>query len=132
MNRIIDKKLDKKLGLYICNGCQIKEKLDTVALTNIAKNEYNINVCKKHPAFCSKSGLELIYKDIEKENLGGVIIAACSPRYFTKEFCFPEGIITVRVNLREQVIWCREANNNDTQMLAEDYILLRHRPKKWI
>jgi quinone-modifying oxidoreductase subunit QmoB len=122
MNRIIDKKLDIKLGLYICTGCQIREKLDTEALNNVAKNEYNINVRKKHSAFCSKAGVELIIKDIEKENLGGVIIAACSPRYFTKEFSFPEGIITERVNLREQVIWCSEPNNNDTQMLAEDYI----------
>ena len=86
MNRIILKKLDIKLGLYICTGCQIKESLDIIALADVAGNEYNINVCKKHSAFCSKSGLELINKDIEKENLQGVIIGACSPRYNTKEF----------------------------------------------
>jgi quinone-modifying oxidoreductase subunit QmoB len=122
MNPIKDKKLDIKSGLYICTGCQIKDKLDTEALADIASKEYNISVCRKHSAFCSNSGVQLINKDIEKENLERVIIAACSPRYFAKKFSFPEGIITVRVNLREQVIWCSEPNNDDTQMLAEDYI----------
>jgi quinone-modifying oxidoreductase subunit QmoB len=122
MNLVTSKKLDNKLGLYICTGCQINEKLDIPALAKIGKNEYNINVCKVHPALCSEAGVELIKKDIEKENLRGIIIAACSPRYFTKEFYFTQEIKTVRVNLREQVVWCTKENNIDTRMLAEDYI----------
>ncbi|UCH13737.1 MAG: FAD-dependent oxidoreductase [Bacteroidales bacterium] len=111
-----------KLGLYICAGCQIKECLDIEALADIAKNEYSIGICKKHPAFCSESGLDLINKDIEKEKLEGVIIAACSPRHFVRKFSFPKKVITARINLREQVVWCSVPNNEDTRMLAEDYI----------
>ncbi len=35
---------------------------------------------------------------------------------------FPENLIVEFVNLREQVVWCQPANNEDTQMLAEDYL----------
>ena len=31
-------------------------------------------------------------------------------------------MITERINLREQVVWCHPPNDEDTQMLAEDYM----------
>ena len=37
-------------------------------------------------------------------------------------FDFGNDIVTDRVNLREQVAWCHEPNDEDTQMIAEDYI----------
>ena len=109
-------------GVYICTGCQIEKSIDITALADIAGSEYNIDVCRKHHAFCSEEGTALIRKDIENEDLGVVIIAACSPRVNTRQFCFGNNTITERVNLREQVVWCGEPNNEDTQMLAEDYL----------
>jgi len=114
--------LEINSGVYICTGCQIEESLDITALTNVARKEYQINICKKHPALCSKAGVELMRKDIKNEGLEGVIIAACSPRVNTQTFCFGNNIITERVNLREQVIWCSEPDNEDTRILAEDYL----------
>jgi quinone-modifying oxidoreductase subunit QmoB len=114
--------LNIKLGLYICEGCQITDNIDVQRLADLAGNEYNINICRKHPVLCSAEGVKLIKEDIEKENLGGVIIAACSPRYNTAVFSFPPGVINERVNLREQVAWIGSRAGEDLQMLAEDYI----------
>ncbi len=122
MNLLTYRKLDIKIGLYICTGCQIGEKIDTAALAGLAKNEYGINVCREHPAFCSGEGVRLINKDIEREKLNRVVIAACSPRFFIKEFNFSERIITCRVNLREQVIWCSKPDRENIRLLAGDYI----------
>ena len=60
--------------------------------------------------------------DIENSELDGIVIAACSPRIKTKEFSFDSDLLVERVNLREQVVWCQEPNNEDTQMMAEDYL----------
>jgi quinone-modifying oxidoreductase subunit QmoB len=114
--------LDIKLGLYICEGCQITENVNVQGLADLAGDEYNIDICRKHPVLCSAEGVKLINDDIEKENLGGVIIAACSPRYNTQVFSFPPGIINERVNLRDQVAWIGSRASEDLQMLAEDYI----------
>jgi quinone-modifying oxidoreductase subunit QmoB len=114
--------LDIKLGLYICEGCHISDNLDVQALADLVKNEYNIGICRKHSAFCSGEGVKVISKDIEKESLQGVIIAACSPRYNTSVFNFSHKIINERVNLREQVAWIGKTSCEDLQMLAEDYV----------
>ena len=55
------------------------------------------------------------------KGLTAVIIAGPSSRVFQQEFTF-EGVITERINLREHVVWCHPANDEDTQMLAEDYM----------
>ena len=35
---------------------------------------------------------------------------------------FPEGVIVEKVALREHVVWCQPPGEEDTQMLAEDYL----------
>jgi quinone-modifying oxidoreductase subunit QmoB len=114
--------LDIKLGLYLCEGCQITDNIDVQGLADLAENEFNIAVCRRHPVLCSGKGIELINEDIQKENLGGVVIAACSPRYNTDVFSFPRDVINERVNLREQVAWIGNGACEDLQMLAEDYV----------
>ena len=64
--------------------------------------------------------MELIRKDIG-EGVNRVVIAACSPRAMGTAFSFDDGF-TDRVNLREQVVWSHEPGDEDTQMLAEDYV----------
>jgi len=114
--------LGKKTGVYICSGCEIGKSINIEELNQTVTDEQNITVCRNHSSLCSVEGYELISKDIEKEKLDSVVIAACSPRVKTGIFNFPEDIVCERVNLREQVAWCYEPGKEDTQMAAEDYL----------
>jgi len=114
--------LGKKTGVYICSGCEIGKSINIEELNQTVTDEQNITVCRNHSSLCSVEGYELISKDIEKEKLDSVVIAACSPRVKTGIFDFPEDIVCERVNLREQVAWCYEPGKEDTQMAAEDYL----------
>ena len=113
--------MDKKVGVYICSGCEIGKSLDIEKLSQIA-SENNVTICKNHSSLCSVEGFNLINNDIAQENLDRIVIAACSPRAKTEIFNFPENIILERTNLREQVAWCYEPGEEDTQMAAEDYL----------
>jgi quinone-modifying oxidoreductase subunit QmoB len=125
--------MDKKYGVYICEGCGIGESLDVKALCGVPEEE-GVPV-KTHPFLCGKDGVALLKKDID----GGtntLVIAACSRRVNFDIFRF-DGCIVDRVNLREGVVWSHprsafpaltEAEKEDedkfdrVQMMAEDYI----------
>jgi quinone-modifying oxidoreductase subunit QmoB len=113
--------LDKKLGVYICSGCGIGDSLDMEKLSAVATGEYKIELCKTSPFLCGAEGAALIKKDIE-EGVNTAIIAACSPRVNYEVFSFGPNVVTERVNLREHVIWSHPPKDEDTQMLAEDYL----------
>ena len=114
----------KIIQTYICTGCDIGESLDVEKLKKVPKEsaeEVRQEEAKTHQFLCGKEGLQLIQKDID----GGVnraIIAACSGRVLTDRFDFGTSVMIERVNIREGVVWVSEPNNEDTQMLAEDYI----------
>ncbi|NIO27707.1 MAG: FAD-dependent oxidoreductase [Candidatus Latescibacteria bacterium] len=110
---------EKRIATYICRGCDIDKSLDIEALRNVATNDSGIEICRDHPWLCGPEGIETIKKDVN-EGAEAVVIAACSPRAMTAAFTFDK-CFTERVNLREHVVWCHEPNNEDTQMLAEDY-----------
>ncbi|WAC06268.1 MAG: FAD-dependent oxidoreductase [Thermodesulfobacteriota bacterium] len=107
--------MDKKIGVYICKGCEIGESINIEALGKIAKTP----ICKSHDVLCGKEGPALIKQDIS-EGVNAVVIAACSQRVKTEVFQFGPDVLLNRVNLREQVAWCHKPNDEDTQMLAED------------
>ncbi len=113
--------MDKKVGVYICSGCEIGKNLDIEKLNQIA-TEQNVTICKNHSSLCSVEGFDLINNDIQQKNLDRIIIAACSPRVKTEVFDFPENVLLERTNIREQVAWCMEPGEEDTQMAAEDYL----------
>ncbi|MFC1971801.1 FAD-dependent oxidoreductase [Chloroflexota bacterium] len=114
--------MDKKTGVYICTGCGIGDALDADKLCELANDEYSVDVCKTHTALCGEEGAQVILKDIE-DGVNTVVIAACSPRAKTDIFSYDTSTtILERINLREHVIWAHPANDEDTQMLAEDYL----------
>jgi quinone-modifying oxidoreductase subunit QmoB len=113
--------LDKKLGIYICSGCKIGNCLDVEKLSELTTSN-GFAVCKTHKALCSVEGYQTILKDIEKESLTGIALAACSPREKTEVFDFPENIQLERINIRELAAWVSEPDEEDTMMLAEDYL----------
>jgi quinone-modifying oxidoreductase subunit QmoB len=114
--------MDKKLGVYICSGCEIGEALNTETLAKIAAREGKAAVCQVHPFLCSNEGVEMIRKDLAAGTVDAVTIAACSPRMKTDAFAFDPLTILERVNLREHVAWCHTPGDEDTQMAAEDYL----------
>ena len=112
--------LEKHTGVYICSGCEIGNCIDVKKTCQVATEEYKVTDAGTHPALCSVEGYELILGNIEKHKLDTVVVAACSPRVKTEVFNFPDNILLERVNLREQVAWCFEPNDENTQMAAED------------
>lgn len=112
----------KKIGAYICSGCGIGDALDIPALAKVAKKEGKAALVKDHAFLCSQEGIELIKNDIANEGVNVVMVAACSPRVCYEAFDFGPDVMVERANLREQVVWSHEPNDEDTQMLAEDSI----------
>ena len=110
----------EKAGVFICTGYGIAEALDIDALSKVVTTECKVPFCKTVP-FCDTQGLESIVEDIEKEGLRRVVIAGISPRRYPGTV-FPEGVLVEKVALREHVVWCQPAGEEDTQMLAEDYL----------
>ena len=114
--------MEKKMGVYICSGCGLGDALDMEALAGVATSEYNVPVCKQHPFLCSPEGVALIKSDLESGEIDTAVIAACSPRVMTDVFAFSPDKVVERVNLREQVVWSHPANDEDTQMMAQDFL----------
>jgi len=126
--------MDKKYGVYICEGCGIGEALDIEKLCDVPKEEgLAVKTC---PILCGKEGVELLKKDIADEGVNTLVLAACSRRVLYDVFRF-DGCIVERVNLREQVVWSHprskypaptEEQKDDeefidhVQMMAEDYL----------
>jgi quinone-modifying oxidoreductase subunit QmoB len=95
--------MDKKYCAYICAGCGIGDALDLEALAGVVTGEMAMD-CKTHECLCGADGRALIEKDIAG-GVNTVVVGACSPRVMTQEFDFGTDKITVRANLREQVVW---------------------------
>lgn len=116
-----------KTGGYLCTGCGIGDRLDTKSLESVAVREGRIAFCKTHDFLCSQAGVDMIKADMAAEGDDKVtkaVIMACSRRAKTESFNFG-AVPTVRVNLREGVIWIRpEGSEHDetTQEMAADYV----------
>ncbi|MBN2417763.1 MAG: CoB--CoM heterodisulfide reductase iron-sulfur subunit A family protein, partial [Deltaproteobacteria bacterium] len=113
--------MEKKSAVYICTGCGIGDALDIDKLELVATDEFSVPICRRHANLCGKEGVELIKKDMADEGVNTIAIAACSPRVMYDVFNF-DGCIVDRINLREQVVWSQKENDEDTQMMAEDYM----------
>jgi quinone-modifying oxidoreductase subunit QmoB len=113
--------MEKKIAVYICTGCGIGDALDIEQLSNVATDEGSVPICQNHPHLCSQEGVDLIKNDIASEGANTLVITACSPRVLYDVFNF-ENCIVDRVNIREQVVWSQKPGEEDTQMMAEDYL----------
>jgi quinone-modifying oxidoreductase subunit QmoB len=113
--------MEKKIAVYICSGCGIGDALDIEQLGKVATDEKSVPICRNHPNLCSREGVELITNDIANEGVNTLAIAACSNRVMVDVFQFDNCILD-RVNIREQVVWCQKPGEEDTQMMAEDYL----------
>ncbi len=113
---------ENKIGVYLCSGCSLNESLNYDTLVKVAAGENKVPVCKVSEWLCGGENIDMIKNDIKNDNLNKVVIGACSPRVLTDVFTFGQDVLVERVNLREQVAWSHKPNDEDTQMLADDYL----------
>jgi len=115
--------MDKKYCAYLCSGCGIGEALDMEALAEVVTGEMSME-CRTADCLCSSDGRALIEKDIA-EGVNTLIVGACSPRVMQSEFDFGDDKITVRANLREQVIWteAKPAEGEEPHAEAAEFLM---------
>jgi quinone-modifying oxidoreductase subunit QmoB len=113
--------MEKKIAVYLCSGCGIGEAVNIEELSNLVTDDLKAPICRTHANLCSQEGADLIKGDIANEGANTLVIAACSLRVMYDVFNF-ENCIVDRVNLREQVAWSQKPGEEDTQMLAADYL----------
>ncbi len=112
--------MEDKLGIFICKGYGIANALDIDELKKIADNECKV-AFSKIISSCEGSVIDDINEDIKKEGLNKVVIVGISPRrYSGKEF--PNDVTVEKIPLLEHVVNCQPPNDEDTQMMAEDYV----------
>ncbi|MBT8346649.1 MAG: FAD-dependent oxidoreductase [Desulfofustis sp.] len=109
--------MDKKYCAYLCSGCGIGDALDMDALAEVVTGEMSMD-CKTADCFCGTDGRALIEADVA-EGVNTVVVGACSPRVMKNEFDFGDGTITLRANLREQVVWAEDKPAEDEEPHAE-------------
>jgi len=114
--------IETKVGVYLCSGCGIGETLNFDQLVQVASKENKVPICKVNQWLCNEEGVDEIKKDIENENLNRIVIGACSQKFLSDMFKLDGKVLVDRVNLRENVAWSHKPSDEDTQMLAEDYI----------
>ncbi|MFH1701604.1 MAG: FAD-dependent oxidoreductase [Candidatus Zixiibacteriota bacterium] len=112
--------MENNIGVFICTGYGIAEALDVEALCKVAEEEYKVSICRRIES-CEKTELAVVNEEIKAKNLNKILIAGISSRLYTHDM-FPENVIVEKVALREHVVWCQPANEENTQMLAEDML----------
>ncbi len=98
--------MEKKYCAYICAGCGIGDALDLETISGIVSSEMSME-CKIHDGFCTAEGKAFIQNDIDA-GVNTIVIGGCSPRVMNDVFDYGEDKITVRANLREQVVWAEK------------------------
>ena len=112
--------MEDKIGVFICTGYGIGEAIDVDALIEVLTDDCDVPFCEKIDS-CEGPGLAAMNAAIEKEGLTRVVVGGISPRCYAGD-AFPEEVIVEKVALREHVVWSQPPNEEDTQMLAEDYL----------
>jgi len=124
---------DRKIGVYICTGCDIGNHVDIEKVKEYIDDECSPAIIKELPFLCGQAGLDEIKKDIENEGINGVCIAGCSPRVNWDVFDFGPEVVVERANIRELAVWSYKAPDlppleetdleaDPLTMMVQDYI----------
>lgn len=105
----------ERIGVYVCHcGTNISATVDVENVAVWAKDKLaddGVVVARDYKFMCSSLGQELIERDIEREGLTRVVVAACSPHLHENTFrgaCNRAGLngyLCEMVSIREQVSW---------------------------
>ncbi|PIE56533.1 MAG: heterodisulfide reductase subunit A [Desulfobulbus propionicus] len=116
--------MDKVLGAYLCTGCGIGDVLDADGIKEAA-SELGVELVTSE-SYCTPEGRGIIEKDVSEKGVNTIVICGCSPRVMQHEFDFGAETMTIRANLREQVAWTADPEDEDDaeplQELAEDNV----------
>lgn len=119
-----EKSFQRKVGFFICSGCQIGERADVDAAAQVARKEFRLDIVESDPFLCGPAGIARIKKSIEANGLNAVSVAACSPRVMSDRFDFGKDVIVDRIDIREKGVWRATENEakEDTDALVQDYV----------
>jgi len=111
------------VGVFLCTGCGIGEGIDPSGFEDLAR-EHGAKSLVSNSCLCSPESVAEMRSAVDG-GLDGMVIAACSHRAKLEEFRFdPTKVAVERVSLREQCVWSHEAGHEDTQMLANDLLIM--------
>ena len=103
---------ERRIGVYVCHcGGNISDYVDVEAVVNAVKNEPGVVVAKTTMFACSDASQQDMERDIEEQNLDGLVVASCSPKLHVVTF---RGVAKraglnpyeySQANIREQCSW---------------------------
>jgi coenzyme F420-reducing hydrogenase delta subunit len=121
------------MGIYICRcGGNIDNSLDTGMLHEAAKNLTKVAHTAVVDFACSPAAREQMAKDIKEHGIDRVLIAACSPKLYLKEFqqaleeADRKGCMLEMCNIREQCAWIHFNDREAATSKAVDMLRMSH------
>ncbi len=106
----------RKIGVFLCHcGTNIIDKINMGEVAKATMKFEGVVCVVENLHFCSEEGQNVIREKINKHELGGIVIGACSPKLHESEFrkiLDGTGVnpyLLEIVNLREQVSWCSDS-----------------------
>ncbi|HET9772062.1 MAG TPA: FAD-dependent oxidoreductase, partial [Acidimicrobiia bacterium] len=129
---VTPKPTTEKTDLYVCTGCGIGEAVDAEALGALGETELK-RPGSVHGPLCIPEGVQALREGLAGSEAERVVIAACSERVNHDVFSPASlGVNMVgRVNIRELVAWSKPPGEDQTQMLAEDYVRMGIQRLQW-
>jgi len=121
---------EAKIGVFVCHcGTNIAGSLDVKDVAEYAKTLPNVAYAADYQYMCSTPGQTMIKEAIEKYNLTGIVVAACSPRLHEPTFriATKEGGLNMfrfeMANIREQNSWVHmHGMHDDATAKAKDQV----------
>jgi len=104
-----------RIGVFVCHcGINIAGTVDVKQVAKEIRQHPDVVYSKDYRYMCSEPGQRLLKDAIEKRNLDGVVVAACSPTMHEKTFRGASSSVGMNpyrceiANIREQCSWVHE------------------------
>jgi heterodisulfide reductase subunit A len=119
----------RRIGVYVCHcGGNISDYVDVDKVVASVQGDPDVILAKTAMFTCSDASQQEIIKDIQENNLDGIVVASCSPKLHTYTFrdvARRAGLSPyqyTQVNIREQCSWthtddCDGATGKATQLV---------------
>jgi len=119
------------IGVYVCDcGTNIAGVLDCKSLATYASGLKDVRIARNYKYMCSEAGQELIERDIQRNGIDRVVVAACSPsmhehtfRVLLERAGLNPYLLEV-VNIREQCSWVHSSKPADATEKAKGLIAM--------
>lgn len=122
-----DKK--QRIGVYICHcGGNISDYVDVEQLRDMMAGDESVAISKNVMFACADSNQKEMIRDIQENNLDGIVVASCSPKLHLHTFrnvALRAGLNPynyVQVNVREQCSWAHSDHPDQASYKAAGLI----------